>query len=256
MRFPRSAGLLLHPTSLPGAFGIGGMGESARQFVDFLVQAGQSFWQILPLGPTGYGDSPYACFSAFAGNPYLIDLARLAAEGDLDTGDPPAFPADRVDFGAVFAHRADVLPRAAARFRERADGERREAFDRFCSENADWLDDYALFRALKDAHGGAVWATWPLAAREPDALAEAREELADAVFARQYAQYQFHRQWDELKAYANERGVRIVGDIPIFVACDSADVWANPGLFQLDERLKSIAVAGVPPDYFSKTGQL
>jgi 4-alpha-glucanotransferase len=261
MHLSRSAGILLHPTSLPGPWGIGCAGEVARRFVDFLAEAGQSLWQILPLGPTGYGDSPYACFSAFAGNAYLLDLERLAAEGDLERGDlddATAFPGDRVDFGAIFAHRTGVLPCAAARFRENASGERRDAFDRFCSENTDWLDDYALFRALKDVHGGAVWTAWPrpLAERQPDALAEARRELDEAVFARQYAQFQFHRQWDELKAYANERGVRIIGDIPIFVAFDSADVWAHSELFHLDEGLQPTVVAGVPPDYFSETGQL
>jgi len=261
MRFPRSAGVLLHPTSLPGRFGIGELGEAARRFVDFLEAAGQSLWQILPLGPTGYGDSPYACFSAFAGNPLLLDLERLVAEGDVDRAEldgAPAFPDDQVDFGAVIAFKAALLERAARRFRERAAGERRDAFDAFCAGNAAWLDDYALFRALKDAHGGAEWNTWewPLAAREPAALQEQAERLADAIFAQRYVQWQFFTQWAELKTYANERGIRIIGDIPIFVAYDSADVWAHSDLFHLDAKLRPTVVAGVPPDYFSKTGQL
>ncbi len=261
MRFERSAGILLHPTSLPGRFGIGELGEAARRFVDFLAEAGQSLWQILPLGPTGYGDSPYACFSAFAGNPLLLDLGRLAEEGDVEPSEldgAPAFPDDRVDFGPVIAFKTAVLARAAQRFGEQGSGERRADFDRFCSENADWLDAYALFRALKDKHGGAVWNTWdwPLASREPYALADARDRLAEEVFARCYAQWQFFRQWADLKRYANERGIAIIGDIPIFVAYDSADVWQHPELFFLDETLSPTVVAGVPPDYFSKTGQL
>ena len=261
MRFPRSAGILLHPTSLPGRFGIGELGEEARRFVDFLADAGQTLWQILPLGPTGYGDSPYACFSAFAGNPLLIDLWRLADEGDIDRAElesAPAFPDGYVDFGPVIGFKTEVLTRAARRFGGQATGERREAFDRFCAANAAWLDDYALFRALKDDHGGAVWNTWPrpLACHQPEALAAARERLADAVLAQRYAQWQFFRQWAEIKAYANGRGIRIIGDIPIFVAYDSADVWGHSGLFHLDGQGSPTAVAGVPPDYFSKTGQL
>ena len=280
MRFPRSAGILLHPTSLPGRFGIGELGEAPYRFVDFLAEAGQSLWQILPLGPTGYGDSPYASFSAFAGNPLLIHLDWLAAEGDIAAGDlaqAPAFPEDRVDFGPVINFKTAVLQSAAQRFRESAKDPRREAFDRFCAENADWLDDYALFRALKDAHGGAVWNTWAweLASRQPAALAAARQRLDATVFTHCYLQYQFFRQWEELKRYANSqdirphqeekpeagaepsaKGIRIIGDIPIFVAFDSADVWAHQDLFYLDEQLRPTFVAGVPPDYFSETGQL
>ncbi|NQT53385.1 4-alpha-glucanotransferase [bacterium] len=278
MRFPRSAGILLHPTSLPGRFGIGELGAEARRFVDWLAEAGQTLWQILPLGPTGYGDSPYACFSAFAGNPLLLDACgeqypwrspgacmprhpALATEGDLTTDElaaAPPFPDDHVDFGPVIAFKTALLGKAAGRFRENADAERRHAFERFCADNAAWLDDYALFRALKDAHGGAVWSTWgrPLAAREPAALDAARRHHADAIFAHQYVQWQFARQWGDLKAYAGAKGIRIVGDIPIFVAFDSADVWQHPELFHLDDAFQPTAVAGVPPDYFSKTGQL
>ena len=261
MRFPRSAGILLHPTSLPGRFGIGELGDEARRFVDFLAEAGQTLWQILPLGPTGYGDSPYACFSAFAGNPLLIDLQRLVHEGDVKQAEldgAPDFPTDYVDFGPVIGFKTEVLTRAAQRFRQQADGERRAEFDGFCADNADWLDDYALFRALKDDHGGAVWNTWdwPLASRQPEALAEARGRLGGAVFAQCYMHWQFFRHWAELKQYANERDICIIGDIPIFVAYDSAEVWAHPDLFFLDDKLYPKVVAGVPPDYFSKTGQL
>jgi 4-alpha-glucanotransferase len=261
MRFPRAAGVLLHPTSLPGGYGIGELGEQAYRFVDFLVESGQSLWQILPLGPTGYGDSPYACFSAFAGNPLLINLAWLVSEGDIDPADLAGarrFPTNQVDFGAVISFKTAVLQRAARTFRQQAQGERREAFDKFCADNAAWLEDYALFIALKDAHGGAVWNTWEpeLAFREPEALAAWRERLDEAIFAQRYFQYQFFRQWETLKKCANDKGVSIVGDIPIFVAYDSADVWANPQLFFLDEDLLPTVVAGVPPDYFSETGQL
>jgi 4-alpha-glucanotransferase len=261
MRFPRSAGILLHPTSLPGGSGIGELGEAAYRFVDHLVEGGQSLWQILPLGPTGYGDSPYACFSALAGNPMLIDLSALVAEGDVseaDLNDTPDFPRGRVDFGAVITFKTSVLQQAARRFREHAGGERRETFDRFCRENADWLDDFALFMALKDAHDGAVWNTWErdLVVRKPEALRAWRERLDDAIFAQRYMQFQFFRQWEALKAYAEEHEVQIVGDIPIFVAFDSVDVWAHPELFYLDEELNPTKVAGVPPDYFSPTGQL
>ena len=261
MRFPRSAGILLHPTSLPGAFGIGELGEVACRFVDFLAESGQSLWQILPLGPTGYGDSPYACLSAFAGNPLLISLAGLVAQGDLDAQDlaqAPAFPQDRVDFGPVIAFKTALSRRAAERFRRNASGSRREAFERFCAENADWLDDYTLFTALKEVHGRADWNTWEweLVTREPRALAHWRERLDEAVFAERYLQYQFFTQWEELKRYANAKGIRILGDIPIFVAFDSADVWAHPEVFHLDASLRPTKIAGVPPDYFSKTGQL
>ena len=261
MRFERSAGILLHPTSLPGRYGIGELGHTAQRFADFLAESGQTLWQILPLGPTGYGDSPYASFSAFAGNPFLLNLDWLASEGDIEQAElasAPPFPEGHVDFGWVIGWRGEVFARAAARFRQNAKGERRDAFDRFCAENAEWLNDYALFRALKDAHGGAVWNTWDpaLAARKPSALADARRKLGDALFLHRYLQYQFFRQWDDLKRHANSKGIRIIGDIPIFVAFDSADVWAHPELFFINEKFQPTVVAGVPPDYFSKTGQL
>jgi len=261
MRFSRSAGTLLHPTSLPGKYGIGELGKPAYEFVDRLVESGQSLWQILPLGPTGYGDSPYACFSAMAGNPMLIDLDWLASEGDIDPADladAPEFPKDRVDFGPVIVFKREMLERAASAFRTKATRKRRLAFDAFCEQNADWLDDFALFMALKDVHGGAAWHTWEreLVTRDPAALQAARERLAEAIFAQHYFQFRFFQQWDSLKTYTNKQGIQIVGDIPIFVAYDSVDVWAHPELFYLDKDLKPTEVAGVPPDYFSPTGQL
>ncbi|MGC9467985.1 MAG: 4-alpha-glucanotransferase [Anaerolineae bacterium] len=261
MRFRRSGGILLHPTSLPGGFGIGEVGDSAFKFAEQLKESGQTLWQILPLGPTGYGDSPYACFSALAGNPMLIDLTQLREEGDVAQGDleeAPDFPEDKVDFGPVISFKTAILQRAARTFREREHGDRRAAFDHFCDENADWLEDFALFMALKDAHGGSVWNTWErgLVKRDPEVLQEWRERLDETVFAHRYFQFQFFRQWEALKQTVNDYGIQIVGDIPIFVAYDSVDVWAHPDLFYLDEDLLPTKVAGVPPDYFSPTGQL
>ena len=261
MRFKRAAGILMHPTSLPGGVGIGELGAAAYTFIDLLSESGQTLWQILPLGPTGYGDSPYASFSAMAGNPLLIDLSALVEEGDItseELAEAPSFPEDRVDFGPVISFKTAILQRAARTFRAQEHGERRESFERFCQENADWLEDFALFIALKQAHGGAVWNTWEreLVMREPAALDAWRTRLDDMVFAQRYFQFQFFRQWDALKRYANQQGIQIIGDIPIFVAYDSVDVWAHPDLFYLDENLLPTRVAGVPPDYFSPTGQL
>ncbi len=261
MRLTRSAGILLHPTSLPAPFGIGEIGEAAFRFVDFLVESAQTLWQVLPLGPTGYGDSPYAAFSSMAGNPLLINLAWLEAEGDVEAAvlqEAPVFDEARVDYGRVIPFKMAVLRHAAMRFREQADPASRTAFERFCAEHAAWLEDFALFMALKEAHGGAAWRAWewPLASRQPEALAAWRERLEEAIFVHKYIQFRFFEQWQTLHRYANEKGVQIVGDLPIFVAYDSADVWANPHLFKLDENLLPIVVAGVPPDYFSETGQL
>jgi len=261
LRFPRSSGILLHPTSLPGRYGIGDLGDEAYRFVDFLVSAKQRLWQVLPLGPTGYGDSPYQCFSAFAGNPLLISPDRLREDGllaDDDLRATPDFPADRVDYGEVIPYKRGLLERAARRFQSGVDGSLRAAFDAFCRDQAYWLDDFALFMALKEAHGGAVWNTWPrdIAKRRARALGKWREELAQAIFAQKVVHFLFFRQWAALKQYANERGVRIIGDIPIFVAHDSADVWAHRDLFFLDKDGRPSVVAGVPPDLFSDTGQL
>ena len=261
MRFPRRSGILLHPTSLPGRFGIGDLGDEAYQFVDFLATAGQSYWQILPLSPTGYGDSPYQTLSAFAGNPMLISPRRLVAAGHLQAADfdgLPFFPDDRVDFGAVIHHKTRLLNRAAENFQAGAALEQQASYLRFCEEQAFWLDDFALFMALKEAHALQPWYSWEseLATRQPDALAAARRSLAKAIERQKYFQWQFFEQWLALKGYANEHGIRIIGDIPIFVSMDSADVWANPHLFHFDDALRPTVVSGVPPDYFSATGQL
>jgi 4-alpha-glucanotransferase len=261
MRFPRRSGILMHPTSLPGRFGIGDLGEAAYRFVDFLVSAGQTYWQVLPLSPTGYGDSPYQGLSAFAGNPMLISPQKLVELGHLseaDLADLPYFPDDRVDFGPVIYHKTRLLNRAFARFKANAPADQRKTFARFCEEQAAWLDDFALFMALKEAHDLRPWHEWEVGAatRQPEALARWRESLAGEIENQKYRQWQFFEQWLALKTYANKEGIHIIGDIPIFVALDSTDVWANTGLFHFDENLQPTVVSGVPPDYFSETGQL
>jgi 4-alpha-glucanotransferase len=261
MKFPRRSGILMHPTSFPGRFGIGDLGEAAYQFLDFLVDAGQSYWQVLPLSPTGYGDSPYQGLSAFAGNPMLISPEKLVETGHLSQQDLarlPYFPDDKVDFGPVIYHKSKLLDQAFTNFRARAPAKDRSSFAQFCDEQAFWLDDFALFMALKEVHDLAAWEEWEpeLQNRDPAALANARDKLADKIENQKYRQWQFFEQWLALKDYANRRGIRIVGDIPIFVAYDSTDVWANPHLFHLDEELQPTVVSGVPPDYFSETGQL
>ena len=260
MKFERSSGVLLHPTSLPGRYGIGDLGPQAYRFVDFLSKAGCRLWQTLPLGSTGYGDSPYQSFSAFAGNPYLISPDLLLEENFLHPNDLMEdldFPSDRVDYGRVISWKLNLLERAFTRF-ESEGGLACRDFDIFCAKNADWLEDYALFMAIKESHGGGSWAGWsaPLRHRDKAALTEARESLKHAISRFTFYQFIFFRQWDKLHAYANEHGVRIIGDIPIFVAYDSADVWGNPDLFYLDDEGMPTLVAGVPPDYFSPTGQL
>ena len=259
MRRPRASGILLHPTSLPGGYGVGDLGEDAYRFVDLLGRMRQQLWQVLPLGPTAYGDSPYQCFSTFAGNPLLISPDRLLAEGLLtpaDLRDRPRFLVDRVAFSDVMAYRRRLLARAADRFG--AGGAFAAEFEAFTREQAGWLDDFALFMALKDAHGGAMWTRWEpdLVRRRPAALAQARQRLAAAVRMWQIVQFLFFRQWRALTEYAHGHGIRLIGDVPIFVADDSADVWSHPDLFLLDDRGEPTAVAGVPPDAFSATGQL
>ncbi len=257
MQHKRKSGILLHPTSLPGPGGIGSLGGEARSFVDFLAAAGQSLWQILPLGPTGFGNSPYSCFSSFAGNPLLIDLETLIAEGDLPPDDPAInLPDDHVDYPGVERYKLSALRRAAANFFQRENGELRDQFHSFC-DNTFWLHDYALFMALKEHHGGKSWTRWPkaLVSREPADLMLFSGRLGTAIGEQKYMQWQFFRQWLALKDYANAQGIEIIGDLPIFVAFDSADVWAYPHLFHLDEKGEPIVVAGVPPDYFSETGQ-
>ena len=258
MNFPRASGILLHPTSLPGGFGVGDFGPEAYKFVDFLVSAGQRLWQVLPLGPTGYGDSPYACYSGFAGNTLLISPERLVDEGLLDGDLKPDLNADRVDFGKAHRIKAELLERAYQSYTKTTNTTLRSAFESFAQRETRWLDDYALFRALKDAHNGVAWNEWEpaLARRTPAALERAREELHEEIEAQMFYQFLFFEQWFALKSYANEHGVKIVGDLPIFVAQDSADVWTNPDQFKLDKNGRPLVVAGVPPDYFSSTGQL
>ena len=256
----RESGVLLHPTSLPGPHGIGDLGAEARRFVDFLQAARQGLWQVLPTGPTGHGNSPYASPSSTAGNPLLISLETLMKEGLLSGHDiqhAPALPAERVAYDAVIALKMPLLRRAWRAFESGATAHQRAELESFCGENKGWLDDYALFAALKDAHGGAPWQQWEpdIAARRPRALQQWRLQLDDDVRFHRFVQFEFFRQWAVLKRYANERGVRIIGDIPIFVALDSADVWSRPELFHLDDRGNPTVVSGVPPDYFSKTGQ-
>ena len=245
----RSSGILLHPTSLPGRFGIGDFGPEAYRFADTLAEAGQRLWQMLPLGPPGYGDSPYALFSAFAGNRLLISPETLAQEGWLDSSDlvdVPPFPEERCDFGWVIQYKVPLLRHAFENFRARATRRDRADLDAFCRQRSWWLDDYARFRALKDVHGGVEWTRWSTGAQPPD----------DAVEAVKFYQFCFFRQFSALKDYCRERGIRLMGDVPIYVSHDSADVWAHPELFCLRRDGRPEKVAGVPPDYFSATGQL
>jgi len=260
MTFKRSSGIILHPTSLPGPYGIGDLGPQAYRFLDWLASTGCELWQVLPLGPTGYGDSPYQCFSAFAGNPYLISPDELLSDGILtqdDLADKPDFPASRVDFGLLIPWKLNLLQKAFDRYRSNP-GHLREAFDYFCAESAAWLDDYTLFMALKEANGGGSWNGWtePLRLRRKTALSRARKELSESVLRYSFYQFLFFRQWNKIRAYAKEKGIHIIGDIPIFVAYDSADVWSHPELFYLDKKGNPTVVAGVPPDSFSATGQL
>jgi 4-alpha-glucanotransferase len=259
--FPRASGILLHPTSLPGAFGVGDLGEEARAFADFLAASAQTLWQVLPLGPTGYGDSPYQCFSAFAGNTLLVSPARLVEDNLLDKSDladAPRFAAGRVEFGEAIKFKNRLLRRAFENFKRTTSVALRAEFEAFCARESAWLADYALFRAMKDARGGAAWSAWEqaMARREPAALAAAHESLREATTAHKFYQFLFFRQWAALRDYCRALGIKIVGDIPIFVAYDSADVWVNRHLFKLNEDGTPRVVAGVPPDYFSATGQL
>src|SRR5262245_32819362 len=240
--------------------GCGDLGREAHDFVSSLVRAGQGVWQVLPLGPTGYGDSPYQCFSAFAGNPLVVDSRDLAARGWLtneELADAPRFLTAAVDFERVAPWRIKQLRRAFARFQLAPEPDPRSDWDRFCIESEWWLNDFALFMAIKREQGEVEWTRWPaeLAARQPEAIAQARQRLRGEIDFHTFVQWRFFRQWQALKEHANTAGVRIVGDVPIFVAHDSADVWANRELFELDERGTPAVVAGVPPDYFSSTGQ-
>lgn len=260
MRLPRASGILLHPTSLPGPHGAGDLGPAAYHFVDWLATAGQKLWQILPLGGVGPGHSPYMSPSAFAGNLLLIDLAALADAGWLPhaaLAEAPAMDARRIDFAAMVPWRMALLAQAARAFAAHAQPAQRTAHEAFCAEHAAWLEDFALFMALSEAHPGRDWADWPgpLARREPAALAQAAAQHAGRIAFWRFAQWQFFAQWRRLKDYANGKGVAIVGDAPIFIAPQSAEVWARQDLFELDGDGRQRVVAGVPPDYFSATGQ-
>jgi len=260
MNFKRAGGILLHPTSLPGRYGIGDIGPQAFQFVDWLASTGSKLWQVLPLGPTGYGDSPYQCFSAFAGNPYLISFDALIEDGLLTEDDfvsMPKFSATLVDFGQLIPWKLFILEKAFSRLHSTPDDFRQE-FERFCTENASWLDDYALFMSIKEANGGGPWSEWQesLRKRERAAMEKARSDYMESIQCQSFYQFLFFRQWNKLKEYVHDKGITIIGDIPIFIAYDSADAWANPELFFLDGKSLPTVVAGVPPDYFSATGQL
>ena len=254
----RCGGILMHISSLPSPYGIGTMGKEARKFADFLEKAGQKYWQILPICPTSYGDSPYQSFSSFAGNPYFIDLETLCKEKLLKKSECESFPWGEnphyVDYGVMYQSRYQLLRLAFNRFKKDIPDE----FYTFCKKEAEWLEEYALFMALKDAHGGVAWFEWEdeLRLRKPEALEAARREYADNILFYKMLQYLFYKQWWSLKEYVNGKGIEIVGDVPIYVAGDSADVWANPSQFYLDENLNPIDVAGCPPDAFSADGQL
>lgn len=256
MQFSRASGILLHLTCLPSPHGIGDLGANAYRFVDFLAASGQRLWQILPLGPTGYEHSPYTMnFSAFAGNPLLIDLEALAAEGLLNANElqPLDFPPERIRFSRVIPHKMRYLQEACDLFSPSP------AFDQFCQAQASWLEDYVLFMALLENHDGRDWNTWEagIARRKPEALEEQTEKLKDRILFHKFVQFKFFKQWTKLRAYTNKHQIQIIGDISIYVCQNSADVWANPDIFQLNpETLEPTYIAGVPPDYFSTTGQL
>lgn len=252
----RKSGILMHITSLPNPYGIGTVGKCAYEFVDFLEKAGQSYWQILPLNPTGYGDSPYQSFSSFAGNHYLIDLDILVEEGLLRQEELDGLywcaEETRVDYGCQYNNRMQVLRLAYMRFVPDRE------YEAFVKENEEWLADYALYMTLKDRFQGKNWQNWPeeLKMRRPESLAAIRKELAYPIGFQYFLQYKFFRQWTALRTYAKEKGIRIIGDVPIYVPLDSADLWADPHLFQLDETCRPKAVAGCPPDSFTADGQL
>lgn len=259
MRFARSSGILMHPTSLPSQHGVGDLGQTAYDFLDFMAETKQTIWQVLPLGPTGYGDSPYQCFSAFAGNPLLINLPKLVEQGFLSHDDIVETQVDfddyRVNYGPVIDYKTERLHHAHANFKN--DNYDRTAFEAFVAEQAYWLEDYALFMALKLSNGGGSWTDWDmdLIQRKPEALEVASTRLADEIHYQKFIQWLFFQQWADLRNAAQARGIQIMGDIPIFVAHDSADAWANPSLFYLEDNGQPSLVAGVPPDYFSATGQ-
>lgn len=254
----RKSGILMHISSLPGEYGIGKLGKAAYDFVDFLEKSKQSCWQILPVSPTSYGDSPYQSFSIHAGNPYFIDFEALQSEGYLESGDCKGLnwgsDSTQVDYSAVYEHTFEVLKKAHKRFRKKTE----KGFRKFVIENKDWLYSYGLFMALKTANGGKGWYDWdePLRMCKPKAIKAAAKEYAGEIDFWCFVQYKYYQQWEKLKKYANSKGIRIIGDIPIYVAYDSVEVWTKPELFYLDKDKKPIEVAGCPPDIFSEDGQL
>src|SRR5215510_2212063 len=256
----RASGLLLHVTSLPSPYGIGDLGPAALKWVDQLHEAGQGWWQALPLGPTGYGNSPYQSMSSFVGNGLLISPDWLIEDGLLRASDcaAPSFKETAVDYGMVIPFKNRLFERAWSNFSAGAPPELKIAFEQFCQDQAHWLEDYALFRVLKAVYNGAYYLEWPeeLVKHVPAALAQARRDLASHIHQVRFAQFLLFRQGDRLKRHARAKGVRLIGDLPFFVSPDSSDVWANPELFLLDEQLRPQFVAGVPPDYFSSEGQL
>ena len=259
MPFPRATGILLHPVSLPSRGGIGDFGPAAYEFIDFLASARQGLWQVLPLGPPANGDSPYSSTSAFAGNPLLISLERLAEHGWISSPNLPALPhtVGLIDYEEVRRSKLPLLNEACANFLVSANHEQRSRFDRFCAESSWWLEDFALYDALQTRQGVKLWKDWPaeLARRQPAALETARAELASELAVLRVLQFFFYEQWRALRRYCAEKSVRVVGDIAIFVDYESADVWANRELFRLNDKLDPEVVAGVPPDAYSATGQ-
>jgi 4-alpha-glucanotransferase len=258
----RCSGILLHPISFPGKFGIGDLGFEAHHFIDFLAESNQQLWQTLPLGPTGFGNSPYMSYSAMAGNPLLISPERLKHDALLSEDDFDGlseFESGCIDYDRVAQVKLPLLRKASDRFKQQATPKQKDQFQQFCQSKAYWLDDFALFMAIKCEQNGASWHTWSreIAKRDPEALEQCKRRLSDGIFFEKFLQFEFFRQWSEIKHYANSKGIQIMGDIPIYVAQDSADVWANPQNFCLDEETNEPALmAGAPPDFFSETGQL
>ncbi len=261
MKLTRSSGVILHPSSFPGPDGIGDLGPEAYRWIDFLSAAGCSLWQVLPLGPTGYGDSPYQCFSAFAGNPYLVSPVILLDQKLLsikDLADRPSFPEHTVDFGPVIQWKLRLLDRAYERFKKTKNQKIINGFNDFCEDQKNWLKDFALFMAIKENLGGGSWGNWPkeLRQRNPEAMEQFYKDHFDEIRKHSFRQFLFYQQWNQIRAYAHQKNIKIIGDIPIFVAYDSADAWSHPDQFFLDKKGQPTCVAGVPPDYFSPTGQL
>jgi 4-alpha-glucanotransferase len=260
MKYQRSAGILLHPTSLPGKYGIGEFGSEAINFINFLKSSGEKLWQVFPLGPTGYGDSPYQSFSTFAGNPYLISLEKLFEEDLLSESDLNLMQnlnPHQIDYGSIYNNKLKVL-RIAYENLKKSGKQIIDECGNFCNENSEWLEDYALFMAVKNYHNGIHWKNWKkeIAFREKNAVSKWKQMLLDEVGFQKFMQFKFATQWGKIRKYANKNGIQIIGDLPIFVAYDSSDVWANKSLFTVDEEGNQETVAGVPPDYFSPTGQL